>query len=112
VKCLVSSKHGAIFLYYGFMARPPAIPHDILNAALEGLEAKRKTLEEHISQVRTLLGTQPKRRGRPPKSASAPAKAPAQKKRVKMSAAARKKMAALMKKRWAAAKKAGKTRIG
>ena len=52
------------------------------------------------------------RRGRPPKSASVPAEAPPSKKRGKISAAARKKMAALMKKRWAAARKAGKKRIG
>jgi hypothetical protein len=98
-----------------FMARPPAVSHEILNAALAGLEATKKTLEGHIAQVRTLLGTQPKRRGRPPKSASAPAAVAAKaapKKRGKMSAAARKKMARLMKKRWAAAKKAGKTKIG
>jgi hypothetical protein len=97
------------------MPRPPAISHDILQAALAGLEATKATLEGHIVRVRTLLGTQPKRRGRPPKSAAAPASVAATlapKKRRGMSAAARKKMAALMKKRWAAARKAGKKRIG
>src|SRR5258708_39929222 len=97
------------------MARSAAISHEILHAALAGLEATKKTLEQHILQVQSLLGTAPKKRGRPPKSASAPAPVsakPAPKKRGKMSPAARKKMAALMKKRWAAAKKAGKKRIG
>ena|SRR5258708_23150750 len=108
-------KHDAIFLYYGFMARPPAVSHDILNAALAGLEAQRSKLEEQIAQVRTFLGTQPKRRGRPPKQKQATGGGgdiPTPFKRGKMSAAARKKMAALMKKRWAAARKAGKTSIG
>jgi hypothetical protein len=112
---LAPLKHGAIFLYYGFMARPPAVSHDLLNAALAGLEAQRSKLEEQIAQVRTFLGTQPKRRGRPPKQKQARGGGgdiPTPFKRRKMSAAARKKMAALMKKRWAAARKAGKTSIG
>ena len=97
------------------MPRLPAVSHDILNAALAGLEAKKKTIEQHVLQVQSLLGTVPKRRGRPPKQKQATAGGgdiPTPFKRRKMSAAARRKMAKLMKKRWAAARKAGKTRIG
>src|SRR5260370_30484324 len=97
------------------MPRLPVVSHDVLLAALAGLEAQKKTLEQHILQVQSLLGTAPKRRGRPPKSASATAPVaatPAPKKRGKMSAAAKRKMSALMKKRWAAARNAGKKSIG
>src|SRR5258706_12861923 len=94
---------------------PAPLSNEILAAALAGLEAQKKTIEEHIAQVQSLLGTAPKRRGRPPKQ-------PQQfggggdiptpfKKRRGMSAATRKRMAEAMKKRWAAAKKAGRTRL-
>jgi hypothetical protein len=85
------------------------LDQSVLAVALEGLEAQKRKLEEHIAQVRSLLGLGSGRRGRPPKSAaasSAPA-APAKRgrKRRKFSAATRAKMAAAQKKRWAAIKK-------
>jgi hypothetical protein len=94
----------------------PALSNDILNAALVGLELTRNRIEEQLAEVRAMLGTAPKRRGRPPKS-SAPASAaaaakPAARKRRKMGAAARKRMADAMKKRWAAARRAGRTSLG
>jgi len=75
----------------------------LLNAALEGLEAQKQRIEEHINQVRAMLG---RRRGRPPAAAAAAAKAPAAKPaKRKLSAAARKRISAAQKKRWAAFRK-------
>ncbi len=91
------------------MISPPAISDDILNAALTGLEAQKRMIEEHILEVKQLLGTAPKRRGRPPKNALAPqtlGPAPAPRKRRKFSAETRRKMAEAQRKRWAAAKRA------
>src|SRR2546421_12674061 len=98
------------------MPTSSALSNDILNAALAGLELQRTRIEEQIAQVHSMLGTAPKRRGRPPKNA-APAPAavaaePAPRKRRKMGAAARKRMADAMRKRWAAARRAGRTRLG
>lgn len=69
----------------------------LLQAALEGLEAQKQRIEEHIRQVQAMLG---RRRGRPPASAKvAPEKKPAG--RRKLSSAARKRIAAAQKRRWA-----------
>ena|ERR1051326_6088670 len=81
---------------------------DVLNAALAGLEAQKQTLEQHIQQVRSMLGIAPRRRGRPPKSAASTtgtstATMPAQKRR-KRSPEVRARMAAAQRKRWAALK--------
>ena len=65
-------------------------------AALEGLEAQRKRLEEQIGQVQALLGRRD-RRARPAASNSAP---PARKRR-ELSAAARRRISAAQKRRWA-----------
>jgi hypothetical protein len=78
------------------------LSHDLLRAALEGLEAAKTRIEGQIESVRASLGI--KRRGRPPKSASA--QAPPKRKRRKMSAAARKKIGDATRKRWAALRKA------
>lgn len=72
---------------------------ELLKAALEGLEAQKKRIEEQIGQVQAMLG---RRRGRPPASAAAAVPAvekPAR--RRKLSAAARKRIAAAQKRRWA-----------
>ncbi|MGC9970741.1 MAG: hypothetical protein ABSE56_09140 [Bryobacteraceae bacterium] len=68
----------------------------LLQAALEGLEAQKQRIEEHIRQVQAMLG---RRRGRPPASAKAAPEKPAGKR--KLSAAARKRIAAAQKRRWA-----------
>src|SRR6266571_334567 len=86
---------------------------DVLNAALAGLEAQKQTIERHIEQVRSMLGIRAdgsKRRGRPPKSATAvPAESgaptrPARKRR-RFSAETRARMSAAQRKRYAATKK-------
>jgi hypothetical protein len=91
------------------MAKFSAAPnHEILEAALQGLEAQKNKLDEQIAQVRSMLG---RRAGRPAKVAStsneqersAPVKG-SRKKRV-LSAEARKRIAVAQKKRWAAFRK-------
>lgn len=81
---------------------------EILEAALQGLEAQKQKLDEQITQVRAMLGG---RGGRPSKSAQtsnagAATASPAtgRRKRV-LSAEARKRIAAAQKKRWAAFRK-------
>jgi hypothetical protein len=80
---------------------------EILEAALQGLEAQKQKLDEQITQVRAMLG---RRGGRPSKSAqtssagTAAAPAVGRRKRV-LSAEARKRIAAAQKKRWAAFRK-------
>src|SRR5258708_3629049 len=87
-----------------------SLSSDVLNAALHGLEAQKQTIEQHIQQVRSMLGLGTGRRGRPPKSATtvptdsgAPAR-PARKRR-RFSAATRARMAEAQRKRNAATKK-------
>lgn len=79
---------------------------EILQAALQGLEAQRQKLDEQIAQVRAMMGN---RVGRPPKSASAPVpevSAPSNgRKRRTLSSEARKRIAAAQKKRWASFRK-------
>jgi hypothetical protein len=79
---------------------------EILEAALQGLEAQKQKLEDQISQVRGLLGRRP---GRPAKN-SRPVVASAEPAAVRpkrvLSAEARKRIAAAQKKRWAAFRKA------
>ncbi len=91
------------------MAKFSAAPNqEILEAALQGLEAQRNKLDEQIAQVRSMLG---RRAGRPAKvaatsseeDAAAPVKGP-RKKRV-LSSEARKRIAIAQKKRWAAFRK-------
>ena len=84
---------------------------DVLNAALSGLEMQKRKIEEHIEEVRAMLGIRSdgqKRRGRPPKSAaSMPEISPAPKPgrtKGKRSAAVRARMAEAQRKRWAAIK--------
>jgi hypothetical protein len=64
----------------------------VLQAALEGLELQRRRVDQQITQVRSLLGPEPKKR--------AVAQAPAQP-RPRLSLAARKRIAAAQRKRWA-----------
>ena len=86
------------------MAKQSAAPHhEILEAALQGLEAQRHKLEEQIAQVRSLLGG---RAGKPAKAPvwAASANTGAAKKRI-LSPEARQRIAAAQKKRWAAYRK-------
>jgi hypothetical protein len=70
---------------------------ELLSAALEGLEAQKKRIEDQIKQVQAMLGH---RRGRPASNDSASAK-PAATRRRQLSPAARKRIAAAQKRRWA-----------
>ena len=91
------------------MARTSASPNrEILEAALQGLEAQKQKLDEQISQVRSMMG---RRVGRPPKSAGSSSESSdgsstgtGRKKRV-LSPEARKRIAAAQKKRWASFRK-------
>ena len=86
------------------MPKQTAAPHhEILEAALQGLEAQRHKLEEQIAQVRSLLGG---RAGRPAKVAvwTGSANGGTPKKRI-LSPEARQRIAAAQKKRWAAYRK-------
>jgi hypothetical protein len=76
------------------------ISRELLEAALEGLERKRETLESQIADVRRMLG------GRPGVSDSTRAKVSAApvRRRQRMSAAGRKRIAEAQRKRWAALK--------
>ncbi len=79
---------------------------EILEAALQGLEAQREKLDIQIAQVHAMMG---RRVGRPSKqnpveSASTVTSAKARKKRL-LSPEARKRIAAAQKKRWAAFRK-------
>lgn len=92
------------------MARPRknAQYEPLLRAALEGLDLQRQRIEEHIGQVRSLLGIGTGRRGRPPGSKNSKKTAEdkaAGGKRV-MSAAARKRMSAAQRRRWVEHRKA------
>jgi hypothetical protein len=82
------------------MARTPRSvqSESLLEAALEGLELRRKRLEEEIQHVRTLLGR--RGRGRPPKSTDDSGQPAASRKR-RLNPEARKRIAAAQKKRWA-----------
>lgn len=98
------------------MTKQSPVHRDILTAALAGLQAQQKTIDEHIAAVRELLATGPKRRGRPlhvQASGVEPAQATVSRKsrRGKMSADTRKRLAEAMRKRWAAARKAGRTAL-
>jgi hypothetical protein len=82
-------------------------PH-LLQAALEGLEAQKLRIEDHLQHVRSLLGLGARRRGRPPKSAEAATVSaqPTKRRRKRtMSAEARARISAAQKKRWAATKR-------
>jgi hypothetical protein len=72
---------------------------EILNAAIEGFEARKVHIDEQIAQVRQLQN------GHSAATTSEPQKQP----RRKMSAATRKRMGEAQSKRWAAAKSGAQT---
>jgi peptidoglycan hydrolase CwlO-like protein len=91
------------------MAKTSATPNrEILEAALQGLEAQRQRLEEQISQVRGMMG---QRAPRPAKGTAAEASSQTasassrERKRRVLSPEARKRIAAAQKKRWASFRK-------
>jgi hypothetical protein len=87
------------------MAKHSAAPHhEILEAALQGLEAQRHKLEEQIAQVRSMLGGHAGKPAKAPVWASSANGGGAAKKRI-LSPEARQRIAAAQKKRWAAYRK-------
>jgi len=88
------------------MAKKSAAPsRQILEAALQGLEAQKQKLDEQIAEVRSLMGN---RAGRPPKrdgSGESSGSGTTTRKRRVLSPEARKRIAAAQKKRWAAFRK-------
>ena len=86
------------------MPRPISFTRDILQAALTGLEERRRQLDTQIDAVRQMLGSG---RGRVIPIAAGAAAAPA---KGRISAAGRARIAAAQRKRWAAKKAAGQTR--
>lgn len=89
------------------MPSPPALSHDILQAALHGLELQKTKLDTQIAQVQSMLGVTAKQPGRPPKQeqvaeGAVPLPSPV---RRRFSAATRKKMAEAQRRRWAGIKK-------
>jgi hypothetical protein len=71
----------------------------LLQAALEGLEAQKKRIEDQISEVRSMLGRKASQPANPGTKAS-PSAASAGGRR-QLSSAARKRIAEAQKKRWA-----------
>jgi hypothetical protein len=84
------------------MAKHSAAPHrEILEAALQGLEAQKLKLDEQISSVRSMLGGRAGKAAKAPVWASSANNGGAPKKRI-LSPEARQRIAAAQKKRWAA----------
>lgn len=87
------------------MAKSTAAPsREILEAALQGLEAQRDRLDEQIAQVRSMMTGSGNSRSAKANSDEPAATRGARKKRV-LTAEARKRIAAAQKKRWAAFRK-------
>lgn len=86
--------------------------HSLLSAALDGLELQKQRIDEQIEEVRSLLGKNSARRGRPSGSTNKGFKnnGSAVKRRAPLSASARKRIATAQKRRWAEYRKsAGKS---
>ena len=87
------------------MAKHSAAPHhEILEAALQGLESQRHKLEEQIAQVRSMLGGRAGKPAKAPVWVSSANGGGTPKKRI-LSPEARQRIAAAQKKRWAAYRK-------
>jgi hypothetical protein len=88
------------------MAKTSAAPsREILEAALQGLEAQRQKLDEQIDQVRSLLGSRGGRSSRTAPGTGEGSGSSSHRRRRTLSPEARKRIAAAQKKRWAAFRK-------
>jgi len=92
------------------MPRPRSVSHDILHAALAGLETQKQKIEHQIAQVHAIVrgigvGLKTIAEGAAPVAKRVVGSKP--RKRT-MSAEGRKRIAAAQKKRWAAVRKAAK----
>jgi hypothetical protein len=74
----------------------PTLTPEIIEAAIDGLEAKKQRIDVQIAQLRAMLS--------PSGNGSAPASQPTVHRKRGMSAAGRKAIAEAQRKRWAAAK--------
>jgi hypothetical protein len=74
----------------------PTLTPEIIEAAIDGLEAKKQRIDVQIAELRAMLS--------PSGNGSAPAATPTIRKKSGMSAAGRKAIAEAQRKRWAAAK--------
>jgi hypothetical protein len=74
----------------------PTLTPEIIEAAIDGLEAKKQRIDVQIAELRAMLS--------PNGNGSAPAPQPTVRKKRGMSAAGRKAIAEAQRKRWAAAK--------
>lgn len=92
------------------MPRPRSVSHDILHAALAGLEAQKQKIEHQISQVHAIvhgIGVGVKRIAEGAAPVAKRVVGSKSRKRT-MSAEGRKRIAAAQKKRWAAVRKTTK----
>jgi hypothetical protein len=92
------------------MPRPRSVSHDILHAALAGLEAQKQKIEHQIAQVHAIVhgigvGLKTIATGTAPVAEHGTG---SKFRKRTMSAAGRKRIAAAQKKRWAAVRKATK----
>jgi hypothetical protein len=93
------------------MPRPRPVSHDILHAALAGLEAQKLKIEHQIAQVHAIVhgigvGLKTIAEGAAPMAKREMGSKP---RKRKMSAEGRKRIAAAQKKRWAAVRKAARS---
>jgi hypothetical protein len=75
---------------------PTKLTDEIINAAIEGFEAQKRRIDEHIGELRTMLDGVPAKSAAAPEAPQTPGRT-----RKKFSAAARRKMAKAQKTRWA-----------
>jgi hypothetical protein len=88
------------------MAKQSAAPHhEILEAALHGLEAQKQRLDEQIAQVRHMLGGRAAKPGKSMAWSGGSMNSSASPKKRILSPEARQRIAAAQKKRWAAYRK-------
>jgi hypothetical protein len=88
------------------MTKQSATPHhEILEAALQGLEAQKHKLEDQIAQVRSMLGGRATKQAKAPAWANGSASGGGSPKKRVLSPEARQRIAAAQKKRWAAYRK-------
>jgi hypothetical protein len=92
------------------MPRPRSVSHDLLHAALAGLEVQKQKIEHQIAQVHAIVhgigvGLKTIAEGAAPVAKRAEGYKP---RKGTMSAEGRKRVAAAQRKRWAAVRKAAK----
>ncbi len=90
-------------LAQGRMHMPTKFTNEIITAAIEGFEAKKRRIDEQIGELRAMLS------GRTAEPAAAPSVQPKPRRKRRLSAAGRKAISEASKQRWAAVKAAKQT---